>query len=236
MGLNERQIKNILMTGIILQARMGSSRLPGKVLKKIGEKNLLEHIFYRLSYLKHDVKLVVATTTLEKDDVIADFCLSKDIECFRGSEENVLERYYLCAKKHGFTHIVRLTGDNPFTDIEELDNLIDLHLNTGADYTHSFGVLPIGVGAEIFTFKALEDSYLNATKDNHREHVNEYIQENPDLFDISVLQVSAEKNKPEIRLTIDTEDDYRKACQIIKTGNEGYLTTEKVIEICMDCA
>ena len=71
--------------------------------------------------------MVVATTILKKDDVIAELCLSKGIECFRGSEDNVLERYYLCAQKYNFKNIVRLTGDNPFTDIEELDNLINLH-------------------------------------------------------------------------------------------------------------
>ena len=109
---------------------MGSSRLPGKVLKKIGGKTtLLEHIFYRLTFLKHQAKVVLVTSTNNRDDAIDAFCKEKNIECFRGGEDNVLERYYRCAKKYGFEHIVRLTGDNPFTDIEEIDNLIDLHMN-----------------------------------------------------------------------------------------------------------
>ena len=102
-----------MKVGIILQARMGSSRLPGKFLKKIGDKSLLEHIFYRLTFLKHPAKVVLATSTNQKDDIVELFCKSRNIDCFRGSEENVLERYYLCAKKFGFDHIVRLTGDNP---------------------------------------------------------------------------------------------------------------------------
>lgn len=224
------------MTGIIIQARMGSKRLPSKVFKMIGDKNLLEHIFYRLSYLKHEAKVVVATTSLEKDDVVVAFCLSKGIVCFRGSEENVLDRYYFCAKKYGFKDIVRLTGDNPFTDIEEIDNLIELHINSKADYTHSFGELPIGVGAEIFTFNALENSYHNAIKENHKEHVNEYIQEHPGLFKISVLHVPAYKNRPDIRLTIDTEEDYLRACHIVRSSNNDYINTKQAIELCLQSA
>jgi spore coat polysaccharide biosynthesis protein SpsF len=219
--------------GIILQARMGSSRLPGKILMNIGHRNLLEHILFRLKYLKHDAKVVIATSTSPKDDRVQDFCKAHDVECFRGSELNVLERYYFCSKKYGFYHIVRLTGDNPFTDIEELDNLIDLHMRTKSDYTHSFGVLPIGVGAEIFTFKALEESYLKGTMDNHREHVNEYIQEHPELFNISVLSVDKKKNRPDIRLTVDTREDLKRARDIVENGAVDFVDTEKAIELCL---
>jgi len=218
------------ITGIILQARMGSTRLPGKVLMKVGERILLDHILYRLASLRHSARVVIATTTEPRDDAVELFCSKRGVECFRGSEENVLERYYLCAKKYGFEHIVRLTGDNPFTDIEELDNLIELHLSTGSDYTHSFGTLPVGVGAEVLTFGALEKSFKNATKDNHREHVNEYIQEHPELFKITALSVPEEKCRPDIRLTIDTEQDLLRARWIAE--EDGKITTKKAIEIC----
>ena len=134
------------MLGIILQARMGSKRLPGKVLMRVGRKPLLDHIFDRLKLMKHSAKLVLATTTNPMDDAVDRFCKERGVECYRGSEDNVLERYYSCAKKYQFQHIVRLTGDNPFTDIEELDRLIEQHLNTRSDYTHSFGVLPVEIG------------------------------------------------------------------------------------------
>ncbi len=218
--------------GIILQARMGSSRLPGKILKKIGNKTLLEHIFYRLKLLKHEVKLVLATSENINDDVVERFCKEKGIECFRGSEINVLERYYLCARKYGLRHIIRLTGDNPFTDVDELDNLIELHLKTSSDYTHSFGVLPVGIGAEIFTFAVLVESYKKATRVNHLEHVNEYIQEHPELFRITVLSVTEEKHRPDLRLTVDTEDDYSRACFIVKNSGSEYITTEEAIGLC----
>lgn len=219
------------MTGIILQARMGSTRLPGKVMMRIGAKPLLGQIFYRIGFLKHSACLVVATAVKPEDNVIAEFCEKNGIDCFRGSEENVLERYYLCAQKYGFSDIVRLTADNPFVDIEELGGLIELHKKTCSDYTHSFGVLPVGVGAEIFTFGALEKSYQCATKSNHFEHVNEYIQEHPELFKISVLSVPKEKNRPDIRLTVDTEEDYIKICRIIKNGSHDYITTKEAIDL-----
>ena len=221
------------MIGIIIQARMGSTRLPNKVLKKIGDKRLLEHILFRLSFLKNSCKIIIATSTKTQDDEISDFCKSKNIECFRGSETNVLQRYYLCAKEKNFEHIVRLTADNPFTDIEELDNLINLHIKEKADYSRSFFNLPKGVGAEIFTFEALEKSYNYGLKDNHKEHVNEYIEENENRFKIAELKVEKEKNRPDISLTVDTEDDYKKACFIVENAKNEYISTKEAINLCL---
>jgi spore coat polysaccharide biosynthesis protein SpsF len=212
---------------------MGSTRLPGKILKNIGTKNLLVHILFRLSKLKHQVKIIIATSDTEKDNLVKEFCIKNNITCFRGSEHNVLERYYVCAKQNSFDHIVRLTGDNPFIDIEELDNLISLHLDSKADYSRSFAVLPKGVGAEIFTFDALEKSYQRGTKKNHKEHVNEYIEENETLFKISELHVIQDKMRPEISLTVDTQDDYQKACFIVNKSTSDYITTQEAIALCL---
>lgn len=222
--------------GIILQARMCSSRLPGKILKKIGEKILLEHIFYRLSFLKSKAKLVLATSNSEPDNLVEELCKNQNIDCFRGSEINVLERYYLCAKEYGFLHIVRMTGDNPFPDIEEIDNLINFHLESKSDYTNSFSALPVGVGAEIFSFSALEKSYYYGKEPNHLEHVNEYITDNPELFDISFLTVPNSKNRPDIRLTVDTNEDYQKACYIVSQAKNDFITTEEAISLCLQYA
>jgi len=221
------------LIGVIIQARMGSTRLPAKVLKNIGNKNLLEHILFRLSKLKYNVKVVIATSDLAKDDMVENFCKEKDIKCFRGSEQNVLERYYLCAQENNFEHIIRLTGDNPFVDIEELDNLIKLHITSKADYSRSFVSLPKGVGTEIFTFEALEKSYKYGDKENHKEHVNEYIEENEDRFKIVDLEVKGEKNRPDISLTVDTEEDYKKACFIMQNAKSAYITTQEAIELCL---
>jgi spore coat polysaccharide biosynthesis protein SpsF len=212
---------------------MGSSRLPGKVLKKIGDKNLLEHILFRLEKLEHKVRVVIATSDLKKDDEIEKFCNKNKVYCFRGSENNVLERYYLCAKENKFEHIIRLTGDNPFTDIEELDNLINLHIEDNLDYSRSFATLPKGVGSEIFTFEALEQSYKYGDKENHKEHVNEYIEENENKFNISELSVLEEKNRPELSLTVDTCDDYKKACFIVENADTEYIKTPEAINLCL---
>lgn len=219
--------------GIIIQARIGSSRLPGKVLKKLIDKSLLEHIIFRLSFLKEDVKVIIATSTLKRDDEIEQFCNSSNILCFRGSEKNVLERYFVCSKENCFNHIIRLTGDNPFIDIEELDNLIKLHISSKADYSRSFSELPKGLGSEIFTFNALEESFLYGLAENHKEHVNEYIEENENNYRISELKVSKEKNRPEISLTVDNMDDYKKACFIIEHSKNEYTTTQEAIKLCL---
>ncbi len=212
---------------------MGSTRLPGKILRVIHSKTLLEHILFRLSRLRSAATVVIATSNLPKDDVVEAFCREQGARCFRGSESNVLDRYYQCAKQYGFAHIIRLTADNPFTDIEELDRLIDLHLMSGNDFSHSFGSLPIGVGAEIFTFAALERSVMEGHEAHHIEHVNEYIIENPTYFTTGTLPVTGKKNQPAVRLTVDTEEDYRKACYIVSASANEYVSTEEAIDSCL---
>lgn len=215
---------------------MGSSRLPGKILRIIHDRTLLEHVLSRLAYLKHKASVVVATTDSAKDDVVETFCAERNVNCFRGSEGNVLERYYFCARQYGFTHIVRLTADNPFTDIEALDQLIDLQLNSSADFSHSFRTLPIGVGAEIFTMAALEASYCEGKEPHHIEHVDEYMLENPGLFKTIELQIKGVKNQPDIRLTVDTPDDYQKACYIAEHATQEMISTEEAIRLCLQFA
>jgi spore coat polysaccharide biosynthesis protein SpsF len=215
--------------GIVVQARMSSTRLPGKVLRPIAGRPLLDHVIGRLGMLRSDALPVVATTVEAKDNAVAEHCAWLPVQCFRGSEHDVLDRYVTCARKYAFDHIVRLTADNPFTDIDELDRLIDMHLADGNDYSHSFGVLPVGVGAEIFTRAALERSAEEGAAPHHREHVNEYVQENPQSFRIGVLAVAAEKRRPDVSLTVDTEDDYLKACRIADRAPDRFLSTLEAI-------
>lgn len=218
--------------GVIIQARMGSTRLPGKVLKPIAGKALLDHVLGRLALLAYPVAVVVATSSLPQDDAIAQHCLAIGVAVFRGSEADVLDRYYQCARENRFEHVVRLTADNPFTDMEELQRLIEQHLARHNDYTHSFGSMPLGVGAEIFSFAALERSAREGHAANHREHVNEYIQEHPETFRIGVLEVPAAKRRPDLRLTVDTEDDYRQACAIAGYAPDRWVGTEEAIQLC----
>ena len=217
--------------GIIIQARMGSTRLPGKVLKPIAGKALLDHVLGRLEGLGRDARVVVATSLGEPDDLIAAHCRGR-VSCFRGSELDVLERYFRCAEEYGFGQVVRLTADNPFTDIAELGRLIDLHLAAGYDYSHAFGMMPLGVGAEIFTMDALALSHREGHAPNHREHVNEFIQENPLRFRIGVLDVPSAKRAPQLRLTVDTPEDFARACRLAELATPGWQTTEGAIAAC----
>ena len=224
------------MTGIIIQARTGSTRLPGKILKVINDRTLLDHIIDRLQELSIEATVVIATSTLRGDDAVERFCKEKGVCCFRGSESNVLNRYYECAKEYGFDHIVRLTADNPFVDVEEVERLITYHMEQGNDFTESFSQLPIGVGAEIFSFAALEEDMKKATMPHHFEHVDEYILENMELFKTGILSVPERKNRPEVLLTVDTQADYEKACYIAAHSKSGLATTEEAISLCLQYA
>jgi len=224
------------MTGIIIQARMGSSRLPGKILKTIGDRTLLDHIIDRLQGLREEAMVVIATSTLPGDDVVEEFCEKKGVHCFRGSESNVLSRYYECARQYGFDHIVRLTADNPFVDVEEVDRLIAWHREQGNEFTESFSQLPVGVGAEIFSFPALEEDMKKSSLPHHFEHVDEYILENRDKFQTGTLHVDADKRKPHVRLTVDTREDYEKACYIASHSKTGLATTQEAIALCSQFA
>jgi spore coat polysaccharide biosynthesis protein SpsF len=217
--------------GIVLQARMRSTRLPRKILMPLGSRSLLDHILFRLGRLRHSALTVVATSDAPEDEAVAQFCAARAVACFRGSEHNVLDRYYRCALRYHFRHIVRLTGDNPFLDIEELDNLIDLHLAQGSDFAHSFPQLPVGCGAEIFTFAALEKSWREGAAPHHLEHVDEYMLEHPEIFATALLSVSGSKHRPEVRLTIDTPEDYRRACYIVEKSGSDYVSVPQAIEL-----
>jgi spore coat polysaccharide biosynthesis protein SpsF len=211
---------------------MRSTRLPGKVLRPLKGMPLLGHILCRLESLSHAATRVIATSVESWDDAIAKYASLSGVECFRGSELDVLARYCTCATKYGFANIVRLTADNPFVDIEELDRLIELHLRERNDYSHSIDSLPVGVGAEIFSLAALQRSDREGTGSHHREHVNEYILENPGRFRVGRLEVGQEKRHPDVRLTVDTDEDFRRAGYVAEHANGKWVTTVEAIALC----
>lgn len=216
--------------GVVLQARMGSARLPGKVLMPLGTTTVLGWIIQRLVNLPWPV--VIATSDQVQDDGIALQCEQMGMECFRGSEADVLDRYYRCAVAYGFAHVVRLTGDNPCPDAEVLQQLVALHLSESADYAHSFGELPLGVGSEIIRFEALEASWREGQSVHYREHVNEFILEQPSRFRIVKLAVAASKHAPHLRFTIDTQEDYRRIAGCLSDGVDVHIGTEALIRRC----
>jgi spore coat polysaccharide biosynthesis protein SpsF len=195
---------------------MGSTRLPGKVLLPFGNSVLLGWILDRLSEAPWLV--VVATTAKDEDRQIVQYCEERGAAVFRGSEHDVLKRYRACVSEYEFDHVVRLTADNPFTDVEEMRRLVALHLGGGFDYSHSFGQLPVGVGAEIFSAAVLVTSDERGTESQHREHVNEYVLENPGAFCVGRLNVPESKCRSPVALTIDTPADYQRISGYLPVG------------------
>lgn len=197
---------------------MGSQRLPGKVLALLGGRPMLWHIIGRLRMSKRADSLILATTSLETDLALREFAAREGLTLFEGSEHDLLDRYYQAARAFQLAHIVRCTADNPLVDHLMLDRLIEVHLDSGADLTHSKtdrgSALPIGAGAEIYTFRALEAAWQEATSPQYREHVDEYIQEHPDRFRIIALPIPERLGCPGLRLTVDTYQDYQRMAKL----------------------
>ena len=201
--------------GIILQARMGSTRLPGKVLKLLAGKPMIQWIIERLQTCQKADILILATSTLDQDQPLVNLSEELGISVFRGFESDVLDRYYKCALAYYLDDIIRATGDNPFIDPEECDRLVDFYFSRQLDYatisTAPENGYPIGVGVEIFSFAALKKSWQEGHAPHHREHVNEYILENPVLFKQAKMPAPPEKYAPELSLTVDIFEQFKTA-------------------------
>lgn len=219
---------------IILQARTGSSRLPNKVMLPLHGIPILTHCIARL---KKVAPVLVATSDKKRDDPVEELAVQEQTRCFRGSEEDVLDRYYQAAQKIRADYIIRATGDNPLVDIEEACRVRDLIIERKVDYVTGAEVidgqgLPIGVGVEAFSYKALERSWNEGHAADHREHVNEYILENPNSFTIQWLKCLKNNSCPDLRLTVDTEEDFilveRIMAGIKKSPNE--ISTREIIK------
>lgn len=186
---------------------MGSTRLPGKVLQEIGGQPMLRHVVRRTEKSKLVDKVLVATSTDAADDAVADFCERENIACFRGSESDVLDRFYQAAKDFRPRAVVRITADCPLMDGEVVDEVINSFQTENADYASNtfFYTYPDGLDVEVFTFDALEDAWTNAAKLSEREHVTPYIRLNEKFKTASV--VGREKGGKGMRWTVDDTKD-----------------------------
>ncbi len=209
-------MKNI---GTIIQARTSSTRLPGKVLKELPFNSgitCLEQVIRRLKKSKKLNDIIIATTKDKEDNEIVDIAKKENVKYFRGSKENVLSRYYFAAKENNIDLIVRITSDCPCIDADITDLTIEDHINKMVDYTTNSLVRTYlhGLDVEVFNFDALEKAYKNATKDYEKEHVTPYINRNPQKFKINIVKASKELYAPDIRITLDTEEDYALLCAV----------------------
>ncbi len=198
-----------LKIGVIVQARMGSTRLPGKVMKKLSGKEVLWHVIERLKKSKYVNKIVIATTVQKEDEIISTFCKQHNIICFRGEELDVLKRYYDAAKVNELDIIVRVTSDCPLIDPTVIDQLIETLIKGDFEYvSNSFEkTFAKGLECSAFTFKALERCHKEAIKPEHREHVVLYMRENFTMFKTHGIINS--QNDSDFRITLDEESDYK---------------------------
>ncbi len=190
----------------IIQARMSSSRLPGKVLMSLANKPVLAHVVERLSYCKMIEKIVVATTDEISDDPVSDYCANNNIDCYRGSLEDVLDRYYQAAKIYHANPIVRITGDCPAIDPVVVDAVITGYLSGEYDLYGLGGEFPDGLDCTVFSFSAIERAWKEARLKSEREHVGPYIENNPHLFKNGKLELF--RGLGSQRWTLDEPSDF----------------------------
>jgi len=221
------------MNMAILQARVSSTRLPGKVLKPIMGYPMLQRQIQRVQRAATIDFLVVATSTQDSDAPLADLCTKLGIPCFRGSLEDVLDRYYQAAKPYQPDHVIRLTGDCPLADPGLIDTIVNHHLKGGFDYTSNTidPTYPDGLDVEVFTFAALTRAWNDARLLSEREHVTPFIKKNPDVFSIS--NVTGPVDYSHLRWTVDEPEDFQLITRIYEAlyPQNPEFTTEQILDL-----
>ncbi|MBM3702108.1 MAG: acylneuraminate cytidylyltransferase [Actinobacteria bacterium] len=192
----------------IIQARIASARLPGKVMFDLEGETVLEQVIKRVKSSKMIDDIIIATTIKKADLKIVKICNNIGIKYFCGSEEDVLDRYYQAAKLFNPKQVARITSDCPLIDPKVIDKVIRLHLKEKADYTSNTlkEIFPDGEDVEIFTFETLNKAWRNAKLLSEREHVTPYIKKHPKIFKIRNLE--NDKNLSNKRWTLDNPEDY----------------------------
>ena len=219
------------MIGCIIQARMGSSRLPGKVLMKSDNGTpLLYHVINQLRHCSKVKNLVIATTTNHEDDEIEKFADNNSVNVFRGKEKDVLDRYFQCAKKYSFSTIVRITADCPLIDPQIVDKVIEKFFSGNYDFatntlTRTF---PIGTDVEVFSFSALNKAWENTQLPSEREHVTPYLRKEENF---KIINVENDKNISNLRLTVDRIEDFELIKQILNDISINPIHLEDVLEL-----
>ena len=225
----------------IVQARMGSTRLPGKVLKEVGNTSIIEFQIDRIRQARLVDEVVVATSTQPQDREIVDYCKRRGINCFTGPEDDVLTRYHDCAVKSSASTVVRLTADCPFTDPVIIDQVIALRQESGADFAANTvppetSYWPDGSDVEVFSMQALSVAHREAETYEQREHVTFFFWKNHDRSRFRTVQLPNSKDWSTYRLTLDYPEDYEVVVQIFaelkRRGQFGHV--HQIIEVLED--
>lgn len=212
----------------IIQARMNSTRLPGKVMKEVCGKPLIGHLLDRLSFAKSLGQIVVATSVSPDDDRLVRYVEFLGVKVFRGSQEDVLSRYFLAAQKYQADHVVRLTGDCPLMDPALCDAVVQTYLEKKVDYLSTGLSFAEGMSVEIVSFSALEKAHQNARLRSEREHVMPYIKNHPESFKIYILENATDDSQ--YRLTVDEPQDFEVIKSIFEALSlgSGVFTIEQI--------
>ncbi len=214
-------------TMVILAARHNSSRLPKKALKNILGIPLLEVAIRRLQKSIYADGVVVATTEASFP-YFEDIIKNTNANYYVGNEEDVLGRYIEAAEKFNMQTIVRATGDNPLVAISALDSIILHHRQSKGDVSHYVG-LPYGSGVEVISYDALKKSSLEATEQFCREHITQYIYKNENVFRVERPVAPDKWNMGDLRLTVDTIEDYEQVLKIFERYNDIYIDIDSII-------
>ena len=215
----------------IIQARLSSSRLPNKVLLTLNGKSVLDYVINQLTFCKLINKIVIATTNLKEDDQIENFAKKNNIDFFRGDSNDVLDRFFQCAKKNAFKKIVRITADNPLIDPTIVDNVIQKFMTNQYDYVsnHIPRTFPQGTEVEVFSFKSLEFAWMKSKKYSEREHVTPYFYNNPNLFKIG--SVSYDEDISYLRWTVDKYPDFELVKAIVSKIKKRPILMQDILEL-----
>lgn len=200
---------------VIVQARVGSTRLPGKVLMPLGDSLVIDQVLDQVSYSQLASHVIVATSTSPADDRLVEHLRARNTPYFRGSENDVLDRYYQCARMLGATTIVRVTADCPLIDPSVLDQVIRSFEESSVMYASNVmpETFPDGLDVEVFSFEALEWSWNEAVLPSEREHVTQFIRKHPEWFSHSTVESPIRMDH--LRWTLDEPADYRFLCDLM---------------------
>lgn len=216
----------------VIQARMGSSRLPKKVMSKVVENIfLIDSVLNQLKFCKSFKKIIVVTTTLSEDDVLFEHVIACNIQCYRGSSEDVLDRYYQCAKKYRLKNIIRITSDNPLIDPHIVDKVVQRFFDKKCDYATNTmpRTYPYGTEVEVFSFETLEKTWKNALKPSEREHVTPYMRETAHNF--SKFNLKNHEDLTHLRYTVDRLEDMKVVQEILKNISSRPILLEDILNL-----
>lgn len=220
----------------IIQARMGSTRFPGKMLARLGGIPIIEWVIRRVARANTLAHVVLATSSSRNDDSLANFVASLGTQVFRGSEADVLGRFIGAARMTNSDNVIRICADNPFIDPKEVDRLVIYFSENECDYACNHqdrlrNCYADGFGAEILAASLLEQIAVRAIEPSHREHATRYLWDNPNDFELRAVPAPIELAFPELRFDVDTPDDLAKLEVLTSCGIGLETSAREIIQI-----